>query len=127
MDAPQRVLNYLMHSEADYVLERGLPVGAAVEGVRARALLEAASRAVDPYDREHVTPYLKRAEHRYRVFEPLAPLDVRRPDVRLTIDTPEDFEFMNAILGRCGVTSSCLALPGIIQLADRLLERRQIA
>ena len=127
IDAPERVLRHLMHADADYVLERGLPVGAAVEGIRARALLEAAARAVDPYDREHVTPYVKRPEHRYRVFEPLAPVELRRPDLRLTVDTPEDLAFMSSVLARCGATSSCLALTGIIQVADRGLGRREVA
>jgi len=127
MEAPERVLRHLEKSGADYVLERGLPVGAAVEGIRADALLEAAARAVDPYDREHVTPYLKRPEHRLRVHEPLAPIDVRRPDLRLTVDTPADLEFMTSILGRCGATSSCINLTGIIHVADRLLARKEVA
>lgn len=124
IDAPARVLTHLQRGGVDYVLERGLPVGGAVEGTRAELLLEAAARATEPYDREHVTPFLKRPELRYRVFEPLAPISVRRPDLRFTIDTADDLAYMEALLGRCGLGSSVLPLSGIIQVADRLAARK---
>jgi spore coat polysaccharide biosynthesis protein SpsF len=124
IDAPARVLTHLQRGGVDYVLERGLPVGGAVEGARAELLLEAAARATEPYDREHVTPFLKRPELRHRVFEPLAPISVRRPDLRFTIDTAEDLAYMEALLGRCGLGSSVLPLSGIIQVADRLAARK---
>ena len=124
IDAPARVLTHLQRGGVDYVLERGLPVGGAVEGARAELLLEAAARATEPYDREHVTPFLKRPELRYRVFEPLAPISVRRPDLRFTIDTADDLAYMEALLGRCGLGSSVLPLSGIIQVADRLAARK---
>ena len=54
-------------------------------------------------------------------------IDVRRPDLRLTVDTPADLEFMTSILGRCGATSSCINLTGIIHVADRLLARKEVA
>jgi spore coat polysaccharide biosynthesis protein SpsF len=124
IDAPARVLTHLQRGGVDYVLERGLPVGGAVEGARAESLLEAAARATEPYDREHVMPFLKRPELRYRVFEPLAPVAVRRPDLRFTIDTPEDLAYMETVLGRCGLSSSVMPLAGIIQVADRLAARK---
>jgi len=127
IDAPARVLAYLRRGGLDYVVERGLPVGAAVEGMRASALLEAVAAATDAYDREHVTPFLKRPERRYRVFEPLVAPPIQRPDLRLTVDTADDLEYMTGVLGRCGLGTSVMPLSAIIQSADRIVRIREVA
>ena len=127
IDAPARVLAYLRRGGLDYVVERGLPVGAAVEGMRASALLEAVAAATDAYDREHVTPFLKRPERRYRVFEPLVAPPIQRPDLRLTVDTADDLEYMTGVLGRCGLGTSVMPLSAIIQSADCIVRIREVA
>jgi spore coat polysaccharide biosynthesis protein SpsF len=127
IDAPARVLAHLRRGGLDYVLERGLPVGGAVEGMRASALLEAVARATSEYDREHVTPYFKRPEHRYRVFEPLVRPPIQRPDLRFTVDTTQDLAFMTDVLGGSGLGSSIMPLAAIIRSADRVGRRREVA
>jgi spore coat polysaccharide biosynthesis protein SpsF len=127
IDAPGRVLAHLRRGGLDYVVERGLPVGAAVEGMRASVLLEAVAASTEPYDREHVTPFLKRPERRYRVFEPLVALPIRRPDLRLTVDTADDLAYMAGVLGGCGLGSSVMPLVAIIQAADRVIRNREVA
>jgi len=88
MDAPARILRALADG-ADYAVEEGLPLGAAVEGVRREVLLQAHREAAAPYDREHVTPWVTRADRCLRVA-PGAPAHVRAPDLRLTVDTAHD-------------------------------------
>jgi spore coat polysaccharide biosynthesis protein SpsF len=127
MDAPRRVLEHLQRGNVDYVLEQGLPTGAAVEGIRASALLEAAARATDPYDREHVTPFLRAPEHRFRTLAPQAPPAVRRPDLRFTVDTAEDFVWMTAVFTQAGAAAGTVPLTGIIRAADRLIGVREVA
>ena len=107
----------------DYVVEQGLPVGTAVEGMRADVLLQAASQATDPCDREHVTTFLKRPERRYRTFAPQAPPALRRPDLRLTVDTAADLGWMHAVLMQAGAGTSTAPLSDIIRAADRLTQR----
>jgi spore coat polysaccharide biosynthesis protein SpsF len=77
---------------ADYAVEEALPLGTAVEGIRRHVLLQAHRQATAAYDREHVTPWVRRTEGVVRVT-PLAPDDVRAPDLRLTVDTPDDLAF----------------------------------
>jgi spore coat polysaccharide biosynthesis protein SpsF (cytidylyltransferase family) len=125
-DAVARVLGVL-RGGADYVVENGLPYGSAVEGVRTLALLDAAERASDPYDREHVTPFLKRPENGYRIAAPDAPAHVRRPDLRFTVDTPEDFEWMGRVFARAGGRVAALPLTDIIRAADSLAGWREVA
>ena len=71
---------------------RGLPPGAGVESVDAGALLRAETEALTPYDREHVCPYLYGHPELFRLHQPPAPRRWRGNGVRLTVDTPEDYE-----------------------------------
>lgn len=67
---------------------RGFPPGASVEGACAEALLTAASEATDPYDREHVMPFLYKHPERFSPRFVAAPPFAVTP--RVTVDTPED-------------------------------------
>jgi spore coat polysaccharide biosynthesis protein SpsF len=78
--------------KADYSGYSGLPVGAGVESVPADALLRATETAVSAYDREHVCPYLYMHGELFNLHRPLAPLRWQSPDIRLTVDTQEDFD-----------------------------------
>jgi spore coat polysaccharide biosynthesis protein SpsF len=127
IDAPRRVLDHLRRGGVDYVVEQGLPVGGAVEGMRAETLLRAAREAVDPGDREHVTTYIKRPDQRFRVLMPLAPLHVRAQNLRLTVDTAEDFAFMEQVLQLAGGRSARVPLSGIIRAAGRVQNPRRVA
>ncbi|MDE3155852.1 MAG: NTP transferase domain-containing protein [Acidobacteriota bacterium] len=127
VEGPARLLEDLRRSGADYCCERGLPHGAAVEAVRADALLDAAAHAVEPYDREHVTPYVKFNRLRYQVRWLDAPIAVRRPDLRVTVDTPADLEYMRQVLEGAGDGATPASLADVIRAADALGARARVA
>ena len=128
IDAAGRTLDALFRSVADYCCERGLPAGGAVEAMRTRVLLDAAARATTDADREHVTTYIRRERGRYRVVEPDAPQAVRRPDLRLTVDTAADLAFMRAVAdGLPGAALSRAPLAAIIAAADRVAAQERVA
>jgi spore coat polysaccharide biosynthesis protein SpsF len=77
---------------ADYSGYACLPYGAGVEVLRSEALLRAGAEAVLPEEREHVCPYLYRHGELFGLHRPLAPPAWRGPDIRLTVDTPEDYD-----------------------------------
>jgi spore coat polysaccharide biosynthesis protein SpsF len=77
---------------ADYAGYSGLPYGAGTESVAAAALLRAEREAAALPEREHVCPYLYGRPELFRLHRPLAPLPWQGPDMRLTVDTPEDYE-----------------------------------
>jgi spore coat polysaccharide biosynthesis protein SpsF len=77
---------------ADYSGYSGLPYGAGVESVCAAALLRAESETASPYDREHVCPYLYTHPDFFSLHRPIAPLRWQGKDIRLTVDTREDFD-----------------------------------
>ena len=83
---------------ADYTsnsLVRTYPDGLDTEVVAAEALRQAHSEAVDPVEREHVTPFVYRRTSRYR----LAALRHDQPlaDERWTVDTAADLNRLRAM------------------------------
>jgi spore coat polysaccharide biosynthesis protein SpsF len=118
IDAPRRVLAAIAECGADHVVETGLPVGAAVEAVRTAALYQALVQSHDPYDREHVTPYLYRNPGRFVALSPPAPAPLQRPDLRLTVDTAGDLSFMRRVLARAAPAGELAGLAEIIRAAD---------
>jgi spore coat polysaccharide biosynthesis protein SpsF len=113
IQAPGRLLAALRGSQADYVHESGLPYGAAVEAVTRAALVRAADEATDLADREHVTTYVRRHTQLFRVLQVPAPAPLRRPDVRLTVDTADDLEQVRRLFARTG-----LDMPSLRQLIE---------
>jgi spore coat polysaccharide biosynthesis protein SpsF len=89
--------------DADYAAYAGLPYGAGVETVKAAALFRAETEAAEPFEREHVCPYLYNHPERFRVHRPSAParwLDpflAKNGVMRLTVDTAEDLERAEAL------------------------------
>lgn len=126
LDAPRRTLDMLLRSGADYVVDRGLPVGATVEAISAPALVRAAGLATAAYDREHVTPYIRR-DPRARALDLLAPLSLRRPDLRFTVDTAEDLTAMRRLYAEVGPAEPPTPLESFILAADRLHARPMAA
>jgi len=77
---------------------RTFPHGLDVEAIRPAALFEAAERASDPYEREHVTPYIYRRPDTYRL-EGIS----RSPSLahlRWTVDLPTDLAFVRDVYAR---------------------------
>jgi spore coat polysaccharide biosynthesis protein SpsF len=77
---------------AAYAGYSGLPYGAGVESVAAWALLKAEADATTGPEREHVCPYLYNHPELFPLHRPLAPLRWQGPSLRVTVDTPEDYE-----------------------------------
>ena len=76
---------------ADYAGFLNLPYGAGVESVSSSALLRASEQAVLPYEREHVCPYLYNHPELFSIYRPNAPDCWHFPDIRITVDTQEDY------------------------------------
>jgi spore coat polysaccharide biosynthesis protein SpsF len=82
----------------DYVtntLRRTYPRGMDVEIVSFKALKEAHFNAYDPFDREHVTPFIKSSPSRYSLKN--IEYKTNLSHYRLTVDTSEDLELIKKI------------------------------
>lgn len=86
-------------SGADYTsntpARRSYPKGLDVEVFEAVALKIAASETTDPYDHEHVTPFLYRHPERFAIAGLEQAAD--EGDVRWTVDRPDDLDFVRAV------------------------------
>lgn len=98
-----------LRAGADYTSNvlpvRTFPQGLDVEAVKVEALLAAAAEARDPYEREHVTPFVYRRPDRFTV----ASVE-RAPSLahlRWTVDTPADYAFVAEVYAR--LYSACPA------------------
>ena len=122
MEAAERLLGPMIAGALDYVSESGMPYGGAVEAVSLEALNRASGLTGDPDDREHVTMFIRRNRALFRTRELNAPDPVRRPDVRVTIDTADDLESMRAVYGRLGAGAGAFEprLTAVIRAADEI-------
>ncbi|HEY4030978.1 MAG TPA: glycosyltransferase family protein [Caulobacteraceae bacterium] len=89
----ERGLDYAANTPA----HRTYPKGLDVEVMRADALLRAAREAKDPYEREHVTPYLYRRPDLFA--QDFISQDADEGEVRWTVDRPDDLEFVQQVYG----------------------------
>jgi spore coat polysaccharide biosynthesis protein SpsF len=71
-----------------------LPYGTGVEAVKGEALETASAESGDPFEREHITQYIYRHEGKFRITRGVPDAAFRRLDVRLTVDTEEDYRRM---------------------------------
>jgi spore coat polysaccharide biosynthesis protein SpsF len=117
IDCAARLLRVL-DAGADYAVEEGLPVGATVEAMRVEVLREAGELAATPYEREHVTPFIRQSVDRFAVRSVPAPFELRRPSLRLTVDTRQDLQFVRSLADQAG-DATLVPLGQVIALADR--------
>jgi spore coat polysaccharide biosynthesis protein SpsF len=75
--------------------DTGFPLGFDTEVLPAQALYEAEVQASDPYEREHVTPYIWRRPERFPATILAAQPDRRH--WRLVVDTKDDYRLAAAI------------------------------
>jgi spore coat polysaccharide biosynthesis protein SpsF len=93
------VIEAHLESGADYTANtwgrRTFPKGLDVDIVKSSVLLEAAQEAKDPYEREHVLPFIYLRPERYRLegFSQTA----EEGELRWTVDEPDDLAFVSEV------------------------------
>jgi spore coat polysaccharide biosynthesis protein SpsF len=98
-----------VESDADLTSVTNIPLGSGVEIIKRAALEEAYANASTAYHREHVTPYIKEHPELFMIERHPVEIEGMIPGLRLTVDTPEDFELVKRLHSEINV-------PGIIPL-----------
>lgn len=97
-----RVVEHHHAVGADYTSNtlgaRTFPHGLDVEVIRPDVLIEAAERASDPYEREHVTPYIYRRPETYQLAGVARQKSLAM--LRWTVDFPEDLAFVRDVYAK---------------------------
>lgn len=97
----EQVLALRRDDKLDYAANNmppSYPHGLDCEAMSIDALARAATVADRPYDREHVTPWLRRNARRGNVTCPRSGLS----ELRWTLDYPEDLAFLRAVFAASG-------------------------
>jgi spore coat polysaccharide biosynthesis protein SpsF len=102
---------------ADNVTPRTFPHGYDVQVVSRQALEAADREAIDPYEREHVLPFVNRRPERF------AAVHVTRegpacPEIRITLDYPEDLTLIRAVYERLYPANPEFGLEEILALRE---------
>ncbi len=127
--------------EADLVIERYLqggfdltannflrtyPLGMDTRGISNAVLQEAAHIADDPIHREHVCQFMYDNPFDYSFSNIEAPPFLRDPRLRMTLDYPEDYEFINKVYQELYPRKQDFNLYDIMILLNKKPELREI-
>lgn len=94
-----RLIIYHLEAGNDYssnILTRSFPHGLDAEVFSFAVLDKAFNEAKEEFEREHVTAFIYRSG-RFKVHNMEAPESLRRPDIRITLDTQEDYALLCAV------------------------------
>jgi spore coat polysaccharide biosynthesis protein SpsF len=119
-----RIVRAVQASELDYCMEADLPYGGATEAMTMRALCRVQDEARRGDHREHVTLYVKDNPSLFRMALLAPPDRLRRPDVRVTVDTPEDFIYLEDLLGAVPENGAPVPLIRYLECAEAVARVR---
>ncbi len=108
-------------SDADYtsnVIERTFPRGLDTEVFSFNVLKENFEKADQPYQREHVTPYIYKNPSKFKLQNVRAKNQLNHPEFRLTVDTKEDLKLVREIYRRLYSPDKLLSIERVIDLLN---------
>jgi spore coat polysaccharide biosynthesis protein SpsF len=114
---------------ADFVsntLDYTTPIGTDVRVFSTESLAEIDRISQDPADREHVSLHYWEHPEKYRLRNVSTGLPSWVKDLRLTVDTPEDFELITKIFEELYPVNPVFSLWDIVELFERKPELRKI-
>jgi len=86
-----------IRNKVDYTKTEGYPIGLNVEVFNFNTLEKAYKNATKDYEKEHVTPYINRNPQKFKINIVKAPKELYVPDIRITLDTEEDYALLCAV------------------------------
>ena len=101
-DAAAEIVAQAIALGADYAGYGGLPVVGGVEAVSAEALLRAERDSQTLAEREHVCPFLYGHPETFLLHRPLAPRGWQGRNMRITVDTREDYNRAQQLYDKLG-------------------------
>ena len=123
------MLSSFMQMSIDFMVNRldgSYPDGLGLRIFRKELLQEIDHLTNDPVDREHVTIYVWEHPELYSVHHFNNHLNPKYWDLRLTVDTLEDFDLISNIFEELYPANQNFGLPEIIDLLERKPEMLDI-
>lgn len=117
-----QVVSMLLKGRTDFAsncVPISYPRGMDTKAFSTKILKEVSNLTNDPTDREHVSYYIYNHPERYQLATLSAPAFLTRPDLRLTVDTLEDFRLIEQILLNLGTEKPQFSLHEILNFLDQ--------
>jgi spore coat polysaccharide biosynthesis protein SpsF len=108
------------------VLSRTYPRGMDAQVFPVVALTQVAQLTQDPTDHEHVSLYIYEHPERFRLLNIASGLAPEIADLRLTVDTPEDFDLVSCVFESLYPANPAFTLADILTLFECQPELRRI-
>jgi len=126
-DIDRQLAAFEADPELDYCMTEGYPIGVTVETMRLKTLekLDYLARAAN--DREHVTWYLRTHPGPFKVCKLDAPQALHHPGISLSLDTPQDYEFVSAIYSKLCQPGGLVKLDEVLHLLTQDEPLNQLA
>lgn len=128
-DLVSEVIREFRSRDVDYcanVLQRTHPRGMDVQVFPTKVLARVAELTNEPSDREHVSIYIYTHPERFRLHNVTSSLSPEDADLRLTVDTPDDFKLVSEIFQRLYPANPRFGLSDILRLMREHPELRAI-
>lgn len=110
-------VKYLYEHDTDYIGFKDIPLGTGVEVFKAEALKKTAGQRLNKSEKEHVTLFMKKRPDLFEIKRLEADEKFQNLQLRLTVDTMDDYMLAKAIIYFLGEKSS--NLEEIISLLSR--------
>ena len=115
-----QVIKQFLDDDCDYCsnsVTRTYPRGLDTEVFSFKALEEAWNEATKDYEREHVTPYIIENQDKFKLLNVANDIDLSH--LRWTLDTKEDFEFIDAVYKRIYPKKQLFLMDDVLELLDK--------
>jgi len=124
-DLMKNIISYLLNNKCDYVSSKETILGTGSEVFTFEALEDAWLNSKQKFQKEHVTPYIRENDKKFKVAYVNPVEALKREDIRLTIDTSEDLKFYLELCDSLG-DLSLVSINTIINFLDANPEVKRI-
>lgn len=121
-----RMIESHIENKSEYTTIMNLPIGVGSEVVDLNTLIKIEQMNIDEYHKEHVTLFIKENIDRFKI-NIISLVDYEdEKQIRLTVDTPEDFEFACKVYNELYDKDNEMKLEDILELIKRKPELLKI-
>ena len=119
------LINKHLEYECDLSCNYRLPLGAGLEVIN-REALEIAHDNGNKWDKEHCSPFIYKNPKKFKILKLKPDPQLERPDIRITVDTPQDLWVAQKIYLKLGRKGKPIQLKKIIKFLDSNPEIKKI-
>ena len=113
-----KIIKHFLKTNADYIACRGLPFGVAPTGIKVEALRKICELKLDEDTEGQHRYFTQTGLFRVEYLDITDP-ELKHPEIRMTLDYPDDFEFFKAVFQHLYQPGKIFSLREIIRLLEQ--------